>query len=59
MCFVRFVHIEVSLIYEPIINIDLPQLVSYVFRKGRKRIGWSLVRLEIFGSDGKDVSLTS
>jgi hypothetical protein len=34
--FARFIHIEIFLIYEPIINAGLPQLVSCVFRKGKK-----------------------
>ena len=34
--FARFIHIEIFLIYAPIINTDLPQKVSYVFRKGKK-----------------------
>ena len=37
VCFVRFVHIEISLIYEPIINAYLPQLVSYILRELKER----------------------
>ena len=34
--FIIFRHVTISIIHEPIINTDLPQLVSQVFRKGKK-----------------------